>query len=194
MDCNIILNHIKKDLSRDDIKQVTNDTKLDCLHYKIAFAIDKKHENQDYHFYREDNDNSWSHKPGGNYATNLDASDNKIIDPATANRDYSHKKFTNDDGELETGKNYETFCGYYSIPINKGPILHNWDSNTEHKINLDANLHNFVNDKNWVHKEREDDNDNSNYTGFGSILNYTGFGSILNYASINESDDPSKIN
>ena len=170
MDCNVILQSIKKDLNRNDIISVKNDTKLDCLHYKIALALDVEHDKKDYHFYREDNNGSWSHKPGGNKATNLDASDNIITDPAKADRDYSKNTFTNDDGELENGKNYKIFCGYYSVPINNGPILYNWDSNTQFKINLDQNLNKFIKSHKWVNKHRDDNNSDDGYVKFFSKL------------------------
>jgi hypothetical protein len=44
----------------------------------------------DYHWYRQDSNFMWSHKPGGTQATNLDSSGNPISDPATADRgDYT---------------------------------------------------------------------------------------------------------
>ncbi len=169
MDCDIILDHIKKDLNRNDIIPVDNNTKLDCLHYKIALALDIDSDNTDYHFYREDSNNKWSHKPGGNKATNLDASEQIINDPQKADRDYSNNQYTNDDGELEYGKNYKIFCGYYSLPINSGPIIYNWDSNNEYKINLDQNLNTFIDSKKWINKERNND-DNNNNNGYNKFF------------------------
>ncbi len=52
--------------------------------------------NWDYHFYRQDLDGLWSHKPGGTPATNLDNSDQLITDPAMA----------------DTGM-YTDHCGYF---------------------------------------------------------------------------------
>jgi hypothetical protein len=52
----------------------------------------------DFHFYRQDSDGTWSHKPGGNPATNLDQSGNPITDPQTADR----------------GK-YTEFCGFFCV-------------------------------------------------------------------------------
>jgi len=49
----------------------------------------------DYHFYRQDDDGLWSHKPGGTPATDLDNSGELITDPATA----------------DTG-NYTDHCGF----------------------------------------------------------------------------------
>ena len=38
----------------------------------------------DFHFYRQDSDSNWSHKPGPRTPTNLDNSGNVITDPRTA--------------------------------------------------------------------------------------------------------------
>ena len=55
--------------------------------YRVALVLYYKSENNwDYHWYREDSKNSWSHKPGHGYATNLDNSYRKIKNPKTANR------------------------------------------------------------------------------------------------------------
>lgn len=53
----------------------------------------------DYHWYRQDSDGSWSHKPGGTQATNLDAAGQPIADPFSANRG-----------------NYSEFVGYFLTP------------------------------------------------------------------------------
>jgi len=49
----------------------------------------------DYHWYRQDKNGMWTHKPGGTQATNLDNSGNPIANPETADRG-----------------NYTDFCGY----------------------------------------------------------------------------------
>ena len=72
--------------------------------YKVALVIAP---NKDYHWYRQDSDGRWSHKRGITAITNLDASDDKIYDPQTADRDY---RFL-----FIFGPNYSTFCGYYII-------------------------------------------------------------------------------
>lgn len=41
---------------------------------------------EDYHFYRLDNDGTWSHKSGRTPARNVDDSGNIITDPRTADR------------------------------------------------------------------------------------------------------------
>lgn len=67
--------------------------------YKVALVIAP---NTDYHWYVQNTDGYWSHKPGYSSATNVDASGRKITDPQSCNRNY---------GAL----NYSTFCGYYIV-------------------------------------------------------------------------------
>lgn len=69
---------------------------------------------QDYHWYRQDNDGMWSHKPGWGSATNLDASGSLISDPKLADRNYSGTG----------GPNYSEFSGFFYVPnggIRTGP-------------------------------------------------------------------------
>ena len=92
---------INRRLLRDNpsIKKIRNLTqKCPKNYYKIALV----HSNNDYHFYREDNNGLWSHKDGWRKATNKDAKGRLIKDPKKADR----------------GK-YKTFCGYYIAPISK---------------------------------------------------------------------------
>ena len=63
--------------------------------------------NRDYHYYRYNDDNTWSHKPGYKPSTIYDANNKKIINPQDASRDYG--------GTL----NYSDFCGYFCIPEDK---------------------------------------------------------------------------
>lgn len=51
---------------------------------------------EDFHWYRKDDDGMWSHKPGSTEATNLDASGNVIDSPETCDRG-----------------DYTVLCGYY---------------------------------------------------------------------------------
>jgi len=71
--------------------------------YKIASVADPS---KAFHFYRQNNDATWSHKPGSFPVTNKDASGNIIITPHIVDRDYSH---------LPNKLNYTDFCGYYCI-------------------------------------------------------------------------------
>lgn len=55
----------------------------------------------DFHWYRRDANNLWSHKPGSTPATTKDESDQLITDPETADRGY-----------------YTDFCGYFKVTNN----------------------------------------------------------------------------
>lgn len=66
--------------------------------YKIALVL----ASNDYHWYRQNADGYWSHKPGLTSITDKDASGNRITDPQTCDRKYSYA-------------NYSTWGGYYII-------------------------------------------------------------------------------
>ena len=71
--------------------------------YKVALVIDP---GTDYHWYRQNPDGTWSHKPGRSAVVNHDASGQLIYNPQIANRDYSDI-------------NYTDFVGFYRItPLN----------------------------------------------------------------------------
>ncbi len=74
---------------------------------KIALVIDPK---QDYHFYRQDSNGFWSHKPGGTPVTNKDSAGRLIYNPELANRD------NREDGSNADGLNYNVFCGFMCVP------------------------------------------------------------------------------
>lgn len=61
----------------------------------IALVVARYH---DFHWYRRDDNNLWTHKNGGTPATNLDESGRIISDPETADRGM-----------------YQDFCGYFKI-------------------------------------------------------------------------------
>lgn len=69
--------------------------------YKIAMVIDA---NNDYHFYRQDNNGYWSHKPGATNVTNIDAEGSLIYNPELASRYYP-----------KSGLEYKEFCGYMVV-------------------------------------------------------------------------------
>jgi len=81
-----------------------------CGHYRIALVLDNKGEHLDYHFYRQDLDGYWSHKTGRDPISNIDASNNKILDPEKIDRNY--------DKDNNDKFNYDIFCGYYSVKYN----------------------------------------------------------------------------
>lgn len=72
-----------------------------CCH-KVALVI---WPGNDYHWYRQDDNGRWSHKPDGGLATDKDTQGNLIDDPETANRGP-----------------YTTFCGYFCVCKNKVQI------------------------------------------------------------------------
>lgn len=73
--------------------------------YKGALATTGPNswKHSDYHFYRQDENEYWSHKDGKNPAKNFDAKNKKIVDPYLADRNYKNNKYTD-------------FCGYFCIP------------------------------------------------------------------------------
>jgi len=54
--------------------------------YKIFLALDPEN---DYHWWRMNNDKYWSHKPGSTDVVDVDANGKKIHNPLLANRNYS---------------------------------------------------------------------------------------------------------
>ena len=70
--------------------------------YKIFLAVANKSYNTDYHFYRQDKNKYWSHKPGRTEVSNLDASNELITNPEKANRNYN-------------SYNYSTSCGFFCL-------------------------------------------------------------------------------
>lgn len=71
--------------------------------YKVAAVIDPKN---DYHFYRQDADGLWSHKPGGTKVSRRDASNHLIYNPELCDRDYTKG----------AGLNYNHFCAFMCVP------------------------------------------------------------------------------
>ena len=69
---------------------------------KIALVVD---EDEDYHFYRQDSNGYWSHKPGATDVTHIDATGRPIYDPQLASRLYPG-----------SGLHYDQFCSYLCAP------------------------------------------------------------------------------
>jgi hypothetical protein len=71
----------------------------------------------DYHWYRQDEDGSWSHKPGKSEVRNVDSAGNPISNPETAAR----KNVISGAGVDENNKSvdlvvdYDIFCGYFYV-------------------------------------------------------------------------------
>ena len=72
--------------------------------YKVALVIDT---GNDYHWYRQNSDGSWSHKRGQTAVINYDASGEVIFDPENADRYYPNVA------------NYTVFVGFFEVtPLN----------------------------------------------------------------------------
>lgn len=58
--------------------------------YKIFLALDP---GNDYHWWQQNNNQLWSHKPGATEVTNLDGSKKKILNPLLSNRNFKHRNY-----------------------------------------------------------------------------------------------------
>ena len=58
--------------------------------YKVFLALDPEN---DYHWWRQNSDSYWSHKPGSTNVTDLDASNKKIKNPFLSNRKFSSRNY-----------------------------------------------------------------------------------------------------
>jgi len=70
--------------------------------HKAFFAIDSNKNEHDYHFYRQDTNQLWSHKPGTTNVINYDADYKIIQNPYKANRNY-------------TTYNYDKPCFFFCV-------------------------------------------------------------------------------
>ena len=84
-----------------NIYKTSENKKCIPSHYKGALVVAP---NRDYHYYRENDDGKWSHKPGYKPSTFFDSNNNYIKNPRKAARDYG--------GTLH----YKDFCGYLCVP------------------------------------------------------------------------------
>ncbi len=88
-----------------NLKMTTFEKKCPNNSSKIALVVD---EDEDYHFYRQDSNGYWSHKPGATEVTHIDATGRPIYDPQLATRKYDRTKL-----------DYDEFCGYLCAPKGK---------------------------------------------------------------------------
>jgi hypothetical protein len=86
--CESFKERLKKDSPGTYLEKFDNK----CLpgFYKIFLAIDPKN---DYHWWRQNSDKYWSHKPGSTNVTNLDASNELIKNPVLSNRKFKHRNY-----------------------------------------------------------------------------------------------------
>ena len=106
-ECNFFYNRLKKDAPASYIETFDNK----CLpgFYKIFLVLDKKN---DYHWYVQNKNKYWSHKPGHSAVTNLDASKKIIENPHKSNRDFGYL-------------NYNTSCFYACVHSDLSRALDN---------------------------------------------------------------------
>ena len=83
----------KKRLKKDSPGSYIESFEKPCLpgFYKIFLALDRT---EDYHWWRQDNNGYWSHKPGSTEVINTDASGKKIINPLLSNRNFEHRNYS----------------------------------------------------------------------------------------------------
>ena len=93
---------------------VNFETKCKPNFSKIAVVVD---EDSDFHYYRQDNNGMWSHKPGAREVTNKDSEGSPIYRPDLASRYYPQET------EADTGLNYDSFCSYMCVPRDKPIVL-----------------------------------------------------------------------
>ena len=110
--CDAIFKRIWKD--NPSIYPTLFTNKCNKGYYKAFFTLSPKN-HTDYHFYRQDKNGYWSHKPGRTDVTNKDADGKKIINPRNANRNY---------GSL----NYNLPCQYFCLH----PKMTRTHSRTQH--------------------------------------------------------------
>ena len=87
-DCTKFRDRLKKD-SPGSYLELFNKPCLPGF-YKIFLALDPTN---DYHWWKQDSNGFWSHKPGSTEVTNLDASGKKIINPLLSNRKFTHRDY-----------------------------------------------------------------------------------------------------
>jgi len=86
--CKEFRKRLKKDSPGSYLEKFDNA----CLpgFYKVFLALDP---GNDYHWWRQNSDSYWSHKPGSTNVTNLDASGKKIKNPFLSNRKFVSRNY-----------------------------------------------------------------------------------------------------
>jgi hypothetical protein len=87
-------------------------------------AVDHCFYGNDYHWYRQDDDGTWSHKPGWGEVRNVDASNKAITNPETASRRAKvGMKYSKIEGKnLPYYIDYDVFCGYFYVEKGGAPV------------------------------------------------------------------------
>ena len=104
-DADEVISLVKKDLQAVGMELVesTYNEVREGKWWKVALVFDNDGLFGDYHWYRQNDDGTWSHKPGRTAVTNKDESDKIITNPETCDR----------------GR-YRTFVGFFMIRKKRG--------------------------------------------------------------------------
>lgn len=105
-DCSALTQKILKD--NPAVKPALFTERCPANYYKGAVVISPE---KSFHFYRQNKDGKWSHKPGVLPVSHTDAADQEIWVPHFADRNYLENPLY--------GTTYSKFCSYYCIPNNK---------------------------------------------------------------------------
>lgn len=101
--CHELIEEIKSDYPNRDI-QIAYTDDCPCNYYRVAPYLAPDYKHYEFHFYRQDEDGSWSHKPGANSVSNVDADGRRIKHPDSSNRDFGD------------GLNYRIKCPELCVP------------------------------------------------------------------------------
>jgi len=86
--CKSFRQRLKKDAPGSYLEKFDNS----CIpgFYKVFLALDPQN---DYHWWRQDLNTYWSHKPGSTDVVNVDASGKKITNPLISDRNFKHRNY-----------------------------------------------------------------------------------------------------
>ena len=98
--CDSFFNKLQKDIP--ELYFSLDNEKCNVGFYKGFFALDPT---EDYHFYRQDSNGLFSHKPGDSIINRVDSDGNIIYKPDLAKKDYGF------------GTNYTINCNYFCVPV-----------------------------------------------------------------------------
>ena len=138
--CPIIMKRTLDD--NKNIYKINKNNSCPATHYKGALVVAPR---RDYHYYRLNDENVWTHKPGYKPVQSVDSNNNIINDPEKAARDYG--------GTLH----YKDFCGFLCVPRDPSKKKMTMYANPV-LAKIKGKLTNNI--KTIIHKRRK----NSNYT------------------------------
>jgi hypothetical protein len=100
--CSQIIEGLKDEIPR--MYPTTYECQCEPGFKKIYAAVSNEDEENDFHFWRQDRDGSWSHKPGSNDPSQYDGNGHKITNPEQSNRNNDSHEYTHS-------------CGFFCIPV-----------------------------------------------------------------------------